>query len=179
MKISQYVTLFDTCVLAPMPVVDTILRLAEEPAFYVPKWSTHIIQELEKILVEKFKFSKDQVDRRIRSMELAFPSARVTGYDGLIDSMTNDLKDRHVLAAAVKCGAHSIVTDNVRHFPLESLDLKLDFRILSIRVLNRIFSEIFAPLSHSYDEETDGYEWESDLTETAYLYKRRLPERAN
>jgi hypothetical protein len=35
--------------------------------------------------------------------------------------MTNDPKDRHVLAAAVKCGAHSIVSNNLKHFQQESL----------------------------------------------------------
>lgn len=33
---SQYVAVLDTCVLAPMPLCDTLLRLAEEPAFYIP-----------------------------------------------------------------------------------------------------------------------------------------------
>jgi predicted nucleic acid-binding protein len=121
MSISQYITLLDTCVLAPMPVMDTLLRLAEEPAFYTPKWSAHIIQELRKTLAEKFKYSPQQVERRIEAMESTFPSAMVTGYENLIDSMENDTKDRHVLAAAVKCGAHAIVSDNVKDFPHESL----------------------------------------------------------
>jgi hypothetical protein len=30
--------------------------------------------------------------------------------------MDNDKKDRHVLAAAVKCGANCIVSDNKKHF---------------------------------------------------------------
>ena len=34
--------------------------------------------------------------------------------------MTNDAKDRHVLAAAVHAGARTIVTFNKRHFPLVS-----------------------------------------------------------
>jgi len=34
--------------------------------------------------------------------------------------MTNDAKDRHVLAAAVRCGAHAIITSNVKHFPNRS-----------------------------------------------------------
>ncbi len=121
MSISQYITLLDTCVLAPMPVMDTLLRLAEEPAFYTPKWSAHIIQELRKTLADKFKYSPQQVERRIEAMESTFPSAMVTGYENLIDSMENGAKDRHVLAAAVKCGAHAIVSDNVKDFPRESL----------------------------------------------------------
>ncbi|MFY1669538.1 hypothetical protein ACN27G_06220 [Plantactinospora sp. WMMB334] len=36
----------------------------------------------------------------------------------LIDQMGNDLKDRHVLAAAVAAGADSIITCNLRDFPL-------------------------------------------------------------
>jgi len=35
--------------------------------------------------------------------------------------MKNEPKDRHVLAAAVECGAQVIVTSNVRDFPPESL----------------------------------------------------------
>jgi predicted nucleic acid-binding protein len=121
MKISQYVAVLDTCVLAPMPVADTLLRLAEEPAFYIPRWSPGIFEELRRTLQEKFRYSQTQVDRRIRAMESMFPDAMVTGYDNLIASMTNDPKDRHVLAAAVKCGAQSIISNNARHFPQESL----------------------------------------------------------
>jgi len=121
MKISQYVTVLDTCVLAPMPIADTLLRLAEEPAFYTPKWSPHIVQELQKTLTTKFGYSQAQADRRIEAMGSAFPDAMVTGYDNLIASMTNDPKDRHVVAAAVKCGAHAVVSNNVEHFPQESL----------------------------------------------------------
>jgi len=40
-----------------------------------------------------------------------------TGYAALVQSMTNDKKDRHVLAAAVRTGAHAILTENVKHFP--------------------------------------------------------------
>jgi hypothetical protein len=54
-------------------------------------------------------------------MERAFPDALVAGYENLIPAMTNDPEDRHVLAAAVKCGAHSIVSDNVKHFPAVAL----------------------------------------------------------
>jgi hypothetical protein len=112
--------MLDTCVLAPMPVMDTLLRLAEEPAFYIPKWSPYILDELRRTLV-KMRQSPEKIERRIRTMTQAFPEALVDGFDDLIPSMRNDEKDRHVLAAAVKCSANSIVSDNRRHFPPEAL----------------------------------------------------------
>jgi hypothetical protein len=81
-----------------MPVVETLLRLAEEPSFYTPKWSSHILQEVRKVLQDKFGYSLAQVQRRIGTMERAFPDAMVTGYENLTPVMTNDPKDRHVLA---------------------------------------------------------------------------------
>jgi hypothetical protein len=50
-------------------------------------------------------------------MATYFPDARVTGYEDLIDSMTNHPKDRHVLAAAVAGRADMLVTENLRDFP--------------------------------------------------------------
>lgn len=117
MRIDQYIALLDACVLAPMPVADTLLKLAEEPAFYTPRWSHEILNEVKRTLLEKFKYSQAQVERRIAKVQEAFPDAAVEGYSDLIQAMKNDPKDRHVLAAAVKCGAHAIVSDNKKHFP--------------------------------------------------------------
>jgi hypothetical protein len=49
-------------------------------------------------------------------MRREFPDAMVTGYEPLTDVMTNDHKDRHVLAAAVRANASIIVTANVKDF---------------------------------------------------------------
>ncbi len=46
----------------------------------------------------------------------------ITGYDHLVASMTNDEKDRHVLAAAVRGGAEVLVTFNTKHFPAEAVE---------------------------------------------------------
>ena len=117
---NHYIAVFDTCVLAPMPLCDTLLRLAEDPAFYIPKWSDDILRELRSTLL-RMGYTPAQAGRRITAMENAFEGASVTGYQRLAASMTNDSKDRHVLAAAVRSGAHAIITNNVRHFPPASL----------------------------------------------------------
>lgn len=50
-------------------------------------------------------------------MSRSFPDATVVGHESLIDGMSNDQKDRHVLAAAVRANAEVIVTFNLRDFP--------------------------------------------------------------
>src|SRR5262249_34373195 len=144
MKIDHYVALVDTCVLAPMPVADTFLRLAEE-TFYTPKWSDQILIELKRTL-EKFGYTPQQSENRLMALRKAFPEALVTGYEDLIPAMKNNEKDRHVLAAAVRCRAHCIVTSNARHFPAEAL-APYDLECLS--------PDDF--LVHQYHLDTDGF----------------------
>lgn len=119
MRTRQYIAVLDACVLAPMPLADTLLRLAERE-FYVPRWSKEILDEVAATLA-KFGYSAKQIERRVAAMETAFEEALVTGYKDLVPVMKNDPKDRHVLAAAVRTGAHVIVTDNKRHFPKKLL----------------------------------------------------------
>jgi predicted nucleic acid-binding protein len=111
--------LLDTCALYPAYLCDTVLRLAEAEA-YRPLWSADILTELRRNLVEA-SIPADRVDRRLARMSHSFPDAMVTGYESLIDGMTNDPKDRHVLAAAVRANAEVIVTFNLRDFPEPAL----------------------------------------------------------
>lgn len=97
------------------------MRLAEDPAFYMPHWSAGILEELRRVLL-RMQYSGTQAERRITAMQTAFEDACVTGYAGLVESMTNGTKDRHVLAAAVRGGAQTILTENVKHFPAESAE---------------------------------------------------------
>ena len=55
-------------------------------------------------------------------MTRSFPGADVTGYESMIGGMTNDPKDRHVLAAAVRADAEAIVTFNLKDFPEAALE---------------------------------------------------------
>jgi hypothetical protein len=55
-------------------------------------------------------------------MDRAIPDGLVTGYEALIEGLTlPDADDRHVLAAAIRCGASVIVTFNQKDFPSEVL----------------------------------------------------------
>ena len=51
-KVNDFTVVLDACVLAPMPICDTLLRLAEEPSFYIPKWSGHILAEVRSTLTK-------------------------------------------------------------------------------------------------------------------------------
>ena len=70
-----------------MPVADTLLRLAQEPRFYLPRWSKDILEELHLTLEVRFGYSAEQAARRVRVMNRAFPESLVTGYESLIPSM--------------------------------------------------------------------------------------------
>ena len=87
---------------------DTLLRLAESSA-YRPSWSADVLEELRRNVVGR-GIPADRVDRRIGLMTRSFPDALVTGCESLIEGMTNDTKDRHVLAAAVRANAEVLPT---------------------------------------------------------------------
>ena len=71
-----------------MPLCDTLLRLAEEPAFYLPRWSSETLTEVYRNLL-KWGYSDSQVKRRITTMQAMFEDAEVDGYQCLVDSMKN------------------------------------------------------------------------------------------
>jgi predicted nucleic acid-binding protein len=111
----------DACVLVPMPLADTLLRLAAGPHLFRPKWSDQIMAEVSRTLQEKFGLSQEKVSYRETEIRRHFPEAWIDGYERLIPAMTNHPKDRHVLAAAAHARAESIVTYNIKDFPQFSL----------------------------------------------------------
>lgn len=118
-----YHVILDACVLAPMPVCAVLLKLAEEPAMYIPHWSDCILTEVGRALAKpSFSLNSAQVERRLKYMRSKFEEALVTGYEGLIPAMNCHNDDRHVLAAAVRCEADAIVTSNRKDFPLEAVE---------------------------------------------------------
>ncbi|WP_062356390.1 PIN domain-containing protein [Herbidospora yilanensis] len=104
----------DACVLYPNALRDTLLRVAEA-GVYQPLWSERILTEVQEALVRN-GLSAQKVERTLSFARAAFPEAMVEGWEPLEDSMGNHVKDRHVLAAAVRGHADVIVTFNLRDF---------------------------------------------------------------
>lgn len=119
---ASFVALLDACVLVPAALRDTLLRFAESPPFYQPCWSEQIIVETRRALVQKIGLDGEKADRLIGQLQEHFAEAWVEDFERFTDSMTNHLGDRHVLAAAMKAGAQTIVTFNVKHFPSDSTE---------------------------------------------------------
>jgi predicted nucleic acid-binding protein len=113
----DYLAVLDACVLVPAGLRDTLLRLAETPRLYVPKWSDEIIMEMRRTIIRKLKKTDVQADHLVESLRQAFPEAWVTQSNELESALTNDPKDRHVLATAIRSSAQTIVTFNLKHFP--------------------------------------------------------------
>lgn len=118
---ANLVVLLDACVLIPMPLADTLLRLAAGPQLYLPKWTNRIMNEVSRNLQENFGLSAERAIYREREIRRHFPAAWVEGYENLIPAMTNSPKDRHVLAAAVHSDADVILTYNAKDFPQTSI----------------------------------------------------------
>lgn len=105
----------DACVLFPMYLRDTLLSTADE-GLYLPYWSQKILDEAIDNLIGGGKLSQEKAKNLENQIKLAFPEAMVEVPVGLEEAMTNDPKDRHVLAAAVTAGADIIVTNNLKDF---------------------------------------------------------------
>jgi predicted nucleic acid-binding protein len=109
----------DACVLVPVAPTDTLLRLAEKGRFR-PLWSDRILDEAERA-VRGLHPDMDPA-RRFASMRRAFPRSLVTGWEAHEqDTQLPDPNDRHVVAAAIRGGADTIVTANLQDFPAADL----------------------------------------------------------
>jgi hypothetical protein len=92
---------------------------------------------MERNLVSTGTMAGKKAARLRATMERYFPEAMVTGYASLIPAMPNDVKDRHVVAAAVKAGAQVVVTSNLRDF------VPLPVGLVA-RSPDRLLSDLFA-----------------------------------
>lgn len=113
-----YSVVLDACVLYPASLRDTLLRFAYAE-FYDVLWSARILDEAERNLIADGRVSAEDAHRLRSKMAEAFDGACVgaAAIAGLESAMTNDPKDRHVLAAAVASQAQAVITTNLKDFP--------------------------------------------------------------
>ena len=115
------VVVYDACVLYPAPVRDLLMEIAIS-GLVQAKWTERIHQEWMSGLVKDRPDIVQRIHQTRTLMDAAIPDALVRHYESLIDGITlPDPEDRHVLAAAIKCGAQLIVTANLKDFPQEYL----------------------------------------------------------
>lgn len=114
---------YDANVLYPSMLRDLLIRVAGSGVFCA-RWTERILDEV------FFNLQRNRLDlnpknlfRTRRLMCLAVEDCLVTEYEELIDDLwLPDPNDRHVLAAAISCGAQSIITENIKDFPCSILD---------------------------------------------------------
>jgi hypothetical protein len=98
-----------------------LFRLAEPPPLFEPRWSEEIIRETTRTLESRLGWPRPLVARLNTELRAHFGEAWIEGYEHLIPQLTNDEKDRHVLAAAIHAMSPVILTFNLRHFRPEPL----------------------------------------------------------
>ena len=78
MKSARPVVL-DACVLIPMPLADTLLRLAAGPRLFLPKWSDQIMEEVTRTLPENFGLSAQKAISEVGRDTTAISQCRFKG----------------------------------------------------------------------------------------------------
>ncbi len=121
--VTRYTAFLDACVLVPIALADTLLRLAEA-GLYRPLWSERVLDEMvEAIETVHPDLASGSARRRADAMQSSFDDACVTDWEELVAGISlPDPGDRHVVAAALQGRADAIVTANLRDFPLEVLE---------------------------------------------------------
>jgi predicted nucleic acid-binding protein len=104
----------DANVIYGQQTTDILLSLANRDVFE-PRWTQRVIEEMRRNISPDL--APTGIDRRIRTMNQAFPAAMTSAPpQELQDQMHADPKDKHVLAAAVQSDSDVLVTDNLGDF---------------------------------------------------------------
>jgi hypothetical protein len=88
------------------------------------KWTRQILDEcFRNISAQRPDLEPEKLLRSRELLEQSILDVQVTGHEGLIEGLTGlpDPDDRHVVAAAIRCGAQVIVTFNLKDFPKAAL----------------------------------------------------------
>lgn len=122
MRCSPFTAVYDACVLYPEMLRSFLMYLATGGE-YRARWTAQIRDEWKTaVLRQRPDLDPAKISKTAELMESVVDDALVTGYEDLVDGLElPDPDDRHVLAAAIRCGADVIVTLNLKDFPRELL----------------------------------------------------------
>ena len=123
------IVIYDACVLYPFNLRDFLMHIATTQDLIQAKWTDIILDEcFRSILRNRPDLNEEKLKRTRQLMCAAVPDCIVLGFEELIEGiLLPDPDDRHVVAAALKAEAKTIVTFNLSDFPpskLEPLNLR-------------------------------------------------------
>ena len=131
---NRFTAFIDACSLVSVLRRNLLLTLAEAEFFRV-RWSEQVLEETERAIAKicTKKNYPDAADRAAlarQKIESAFEDAKVSNFDQFMitGEALPDQNDAHVLDAALKIKADTIVTENLRDFPpavLEPLNIEV------------------------------------------------------
>lgn len=117
-----FVVVLDANVLFPFRVRDVLLTFAQEGLFRA-RVTDEILDEWTRSLIRLKPHLEESVRHQEAAIRREFDECFVTGHQPLIAGLIlPDEDDRHVLAAAIRCSAQVIVTENHKDFPPDVLD---------------------------------------------------------
>jgi hypothetical protein len=116
------VAVFDACILYPFHLRNIVVQAAVDRVVEA-RWTDAIHEEwIRNLAANAPAIPIARLENARRLMNEAVPTAMVRGYEDHIATVNlPDPDDRHVVAAGIAGGASTIVTWNVRHFPLIEL----------------------------------------------------------
>src|SRR2546425_176822 len=119
---ANYKVVYDACVLYPAPLRDFLVELAATSLFQA-YWTDDIQEEwISSVLQNRSDLSRERLERTKELMNNSVRDCIITDHQDLISSLNlPDPGDRHVLAAAIRCGADAIITFNLSDFPESEL----------------------------------------------------------
>ncbi|MBA2665334.1 MAG: PIN domain-containing protein [Bradymonadaceae bacterium] len=117
-----FIVVYDANVLFAAPLRDLLIRVAQAGVVRA-RWTSEILDEcFRSVLAQRPDLNEERLNRTRELMNRAIRDVLVTGYEPLVQGLLlPDPDDRHVLAAAVRAGAQTIVTFNLKDFPSSQL----------------------------------------------------------
>jgi len=110
--------IYDSCIFYSFMLRNLFVQLAMTGLFRA-KWSEEIHQEwMSNLLRDRPSLSSEKVKKIKDLIDKSVPDCLVMDYEPLVKTLDlPDAGDRHVLAAAIQCGAETIITNNLKDFP--------------------------------------------------------------